>query len=341
MDFDKRYVLTVVRNLLNVHSPTGFTDRAMETAAHYAAQLGFVMERDNKGTGYIRVKGSGGGGSVGVCAHMDTLGLMVRSVTDKGTLALTHIGGIVWPTLDGEYCTVFTRDGRQYTGTILSDVPSGHVFDDAQSKKRDANSMFVRLDEVVKSKACVEKLGIRAGDFICIDTKTVVTDSGFIKSRFLDDKLCVGAIFGLLKYWKDTGLRPVNDVVFVITIYEEVGHGMSVMLEGVTELIGLDMGCVGADLTGTEYDVCICAKDAGGPYDYNLTTKLINLAKDNKLSHAVDVYRNYASDVTCALRSGMPIRGVVMGPGVHASHGMERSHYDGVHNTMKLLALYL
>lgn len=341
MDFDKKYILSVINNLLNVHSPTGFTDMVMDKAALYAAQLGYTMERNNKGTGFIRVKGSQGVKTVGICAHTDTLGLMVRSINAKGTLALTIIGGMLVPTVDGEYCTIFTRSGKTYTGTVLCDAPSGHVYDDARTKSRDIVNMEVRLDETVKNKEDVLKLGIGAGDFVCIDTKTVITDKGFIKSRFLDDKLGVGIIFGMLKYWKDYNIRPVNDVVFIITIYEEVGHGMSYVPDGITELIGVDMGCIGADLSGTEYDCCICAKDAGGPYDYNLTSALIRIAENNKIQHAVDVYKYYASDVTCALRAGGDIRGAVIGPGVHASHGMERGHYDGVLNTMKLLALYL
>jgi putative aminopeptidase FrvX len=340
MGFDKNYVLSVVRNLLTTHSPTGFTDAVMDKAASYAAQLGYIMERDNKGSGFIRVKGSGGGKTVGVCAHTDTLGLMVRSINASGTLALTSIGGMLIPTVDGEYCTVFTRGGKQYTGTVLCDVPSSHVYDDASSKKREISSMEVRLDEIVKNKDDVIKLGIGTGNYVCIDTKTQITGNGFIKSRFLDDKLGVGVIFGMLKYWKDNNIRPANDVVFIITIYEEVGHGMACVPEGVTELIGVDMGCIGADLSGTEYDVCICVKDGGGPYDYKLTGKLIDIAVKNNIRHAVDVFKYYASDVTVALR-GSDIRGTVIGPGVHASHGMERGHYEGVLNTMKLLALYL
>jgi len=341
MNFDKKYILSVIKNLLLTHSPTGYHYDVMAKCAEYAKHLGYVMEQDNKGTGIIRVKGSMSTKTVGVCAHADTLGLMVRSIKSSGTLAMTKVGGMILPTVDGEYATLFTRDGRSFTGTVLSDSPSGHVYEDAHTKKRDLSTLEFRLDEVVKNRDDAQKLGISAGDYICLDTKTVITDSGYIKSRFLDDKLGVGIIFGLLKYWKDNNIKPKDDVVFIITIYEETGHGMANVPPEITELIGVDMGCVGLDLTGTEHDVCICAKDAGGPYDYKLTSTLIDLAKRNNISHAVDVYTNYASDVTCALRAGNDVRGAIIGPGVHASHGMERSHYDGVENTLKLLSLYL
>ena len=40
------------------------------------------------------------------------------------------------------------------------------------------------------------------------------------------------------------------------------------------------MGTIGLDLSGSEYAVSICAKDSGGPYDYELTTNLVNYAKN-------------------------------------------------------------
>lgn len=38
---------------------------------------------------------------------------------------------------------------------------------------------------------------------------------------------------------------------------------------------------------------------------------------------------------------GNDIKGALIGPGVHASHGMERTHIDGVLNTMKLILAYI
>lgn len=341
MDFDKNYVLAFLKNILAVHSPTGFTDAVIKKIGEYAGQLGYSFEIGVKGTGIITVPGKNPKKTIGVCAHADTLGLMVRSIKSNGMLAVTNIGGIMFPTLDGEYCTVITRGGREYSGTVLCTSPSVHVYADAMTKERKTENMEIRLDEVVKTREDVEALGICAGDYICIDPKTVIFPNGFIKSRFLDDKLGVAVLFGVLKNWKDTGFKPENNVKFIITVYEELGHGMAYVPQDITELVGVDMGCIGDDLSGTEFDACIDVKDAGGPYDYRLTGELISLAKENGLNYAVDVFRIYASDVTAALRAGQNIIGAVFGPGVHASHGMERSHYNAVYNSMRLLALYL
>lgn len=202
-------------------------------------------------------------------------------------------------------------------------------------------TMHVRIDECVSSKKEAEELGIMPGDYICIDPKTTITPSGFIKSRFLDDKLSVAILYGLLKTMKEEFIIPRDTWYFLISTYEEVGHGCAYIPEEIEEVIAVDMGCIGKDLSCTERDVSICAKDSSGPYDYQMTTKLINLAKDNELSYAVDIYPFYSSDVSASFRGGQDIRGALIGPGVAASHGMERSHVDAVENTMKLLIAYM
>ena len=201
--------------------------------------------------------------------------------------------------------------------------------------------MEVRIDEVVKSKEDVEKLGICPGDFIFIDPKTTITESGFIKSRFIDDKGSVSCLLGLLEMMNREKIVPTYNVKILISTYEEVGHGASYLPADITELLTVDMGCIGDDLSCTEYDVSICAKDSSGPYDYNMTTDLVNLAKANGISYAVDIYPRYGSDVSAALSGGNDIRGALVGPGVHASHGMERTHYEAFENTIKLVYLYI
>ena len=340
--FNKAYILALTKDILLTDSPVGYTDDVMKKIESYAADLGFHMDYTVKGNGVITLAGQDHvNGVIGVSAHVDTLGLMVRSIKADGTLRFTSLGAPNLATLDGEYCRVRTRDGKLFTGTILSTKPALHVWKDANTVARNEETMVVRLDEVVKSKDDVVKLGIGTGDFICIDTKTEMTETGFIKSRFLDDKLAVGILFGVMKYLRDNGLTPKRTVKILFSTYEEVGHGSSSIPADITELISIDMGCIGDDLSGTEYGVSICAKDTSGPYDFTLTNRMIDLARREKLEHAVDIYPFYGSDTTAALRGGNDIRGVLIGPGVAASHGMERSHYLAVENTMKLLVSYL
>ncbi len=339
MNLDRDYILNLAKEILLIPSPSGYTKNISKRIELEADKYELNYERTKKGNTIITFPGKSDY-IVGLSVHVDTLGAMVRSISANGEIKFTTIGGPIWPTLDGEYCSIVTRDNKTYTGTFLSTSPAIHVFKDAKTKKRDPENMYVRIDEVVKTKEDVTKLGIEVGNFIIVDPKTVITESGFVKSRFLDDKINVASIFGLIKYLKENNITPKYNLKFIISTYEEVGHGASFIPE-LDEMIAVDMGCIGDDLTCTEYDVSICPKDSSGPYDYELTNKLVKVAKDNKISHAIDIYPYYGSDVSAAIRGGNDFKGALLGPGVHASHGMERTHVKGIENTIKLLLNYL
>ena len=343
MDYNgcKDFLMETAKALLTTDSPSGFTRRAVEVAEGIARELGYAVRRTNKGGLVIEVPGRERGKKVGLCAHIDTLGLMCRSIEPKGELMLTKIGGPLMPTLDGEYCKIYTRNGRVYTGTILSLSPASHVFDDAATRPRDEGNMYVRLDELVKTADDVRALGIEVGDYICFDPKTTVTESGFLKSRFIDDKGSAACLLTLLKLMADAGVRPRYDAEIHLTVYEEVGHGGATIPWDLSELLAVDMGCVGLDLTCTEEQVSICAKDSSGPYDYDMVSRLVALAKEGGVDYAVDVYPHYSSDVSVAWKAGSDAKAALIGPGVQASHGMERTHFHGMRETIRLIALYL
>lgn len=339
--FDKQYILDVAESILNIASPTGYTEDAVVAVKKIVDDLGFKTERDQKGNLIATIEGKDSTYTRGVSAHIDTLGLMVRSIDTDGGLNFTVLGGPILNTYDGEYCTVITRDNKRYRGTVLSKSPSVHVYEDSRSRNRDDKNMYIRLDENVFSKEDVKNLGIDNGDIIAIDPKVEILDSGFIKSRFLDDKISVALLLGVLKYYSESNTQPAYTTKFLFSTYEEVGHGMASLPSDIKELLSVDMGSMGQDLACSEYDVSICAKDSSGPYDYAMVTNLIKLSKENNLKYVVDIYPMYGSDTSAALRGGNDIKGALIGPGVHASHGMERTHIEGVLNTAELLYLYL
>ncbi|MDD4211912.1 MAG: M42 family metallopeptidase [Bacilli bacterium] len=332
-------ILEFAKKILSIDSPSGFTHNIIHMLEEECDARHLAYTKNNKGNLIITIPGASAY-RVGLSAHVDTLGAMVRSVNSDGTLTFTPIGGPILPTYDGEYCTIYTRDNKTYKGTFLSNAPAVHVFENARTLPRDASNMHIRLDEIVKSKEDVKKIGITSGDFIALDPKTTITENGFIKSRFLDDKISVAILFGLIDYLQANKMTSKYELVLIISTYEEVGHGAS-HVPDLDEMISVDMGCIGLDLNCTEYDVSICAKDGSGPYDYDITSRLIELAKNKKLNYAVDIYPFYSSDVSAALHGGNNIRGGLIGPGVGASHGMERTHYQAVHNTLELLIAYL
>ena len=331
--------LQFAKQILEIPSPSGYTKNIIAHLAKECENNNLDFEITKKGNLIITMKGQDDY-IIGLSAHVDTLGAMVRSINADGTLKFTAIGSPTLPTYDGEYCYILTRDQKQYTGTFLSNSPAMHVHDEARTLTRNEKNMHIRLDEKVRNRDDVKKLGINAGDFIAVESKTVITDNGFIKSRFLDDKISVAILFALIRHIIDNNMKLKHNLKFIISTYEEVGHGATNIPE-VDELIAVDMGCIGEDLTCTEYDVSICAKDSFSPYDYDITNKLLEVAKKLNLNYALDIYPYYSSDVSAALRGGNNFKGGLIGPGVSASHGMERTHQEAVENTLKLLIGYI
>lgn len=327
--------------LLAIDSPTGFTDRAADWVKAAFENLGYSTRLTTKGGVLIDLGGANSQDGLLLAAHADTLGGMVAQIKGDGRLRITALGGMNANNAEAENVRVYTRNSKVIEGTLQLCNASLHVNAQYNDTKRDFNTTEVVLDQDVSSAEDVKNLGIQVGDIVCFDPRTRRTESGYLKSRFLDDKLSVGILLGFAKYIADEKISLARRTYIHVTVYEEVGHGGSGSVPaGVTECISVDMGCVGSGLACTERQVSICAKDSGGPYSYEVVGKLMEAAKKAGADYAVDVYPMYGSDVEATLRSGYDIRHGLIGAGVYASHGYERSHIDGVYNTLKVLAGY-
>jgi len=340
-EIDEALMLETLRSVVSVPSPTGFTEAAAALVSEIAGSLGFEAETESNGNVVVTVPGREDGPCTAVAAHIDTLGLMVRSVNADGTLNFSGIGGNIFPTLDGEYCTIHASSGGEYTGTILSKSPSLHVYADARSAERTESTMMIRVDEPVSCREDTEALGIETGDFISVEPKFCVTSSGYVKSRYLDDKSGVSILLTVLRTLSKESAVPPRTVRFIFSAHEEVGYGCAYLPGDTSVMIGVDMGCVGDDLACTERDVSLCVKDSSGPYNTRLVRELAAIARENGISCKKDVYPNYASDISAALRGGNNIAGALIGPGVSASHGMERTHLDALKAAVQLIYLYI
>ena len=328
--------------LLDIDSPTGYTEAAAEWVKNEFSALGFEAHTTAKGGVLVNLGGEDETDALLLEAHTDTLGAMVAEIKGSGRLRLTNLGGMRAENAEAENLRIRTRSGKVFEGTCQLVNASVHVNGSYADTKRSFDTVEAVIDEDVKSADDVRALGIEVGDMVCFEPRTRITESGYIKSRFLDDKLSVGVLLGLAKYLSDTNSRPQRRTYVHVTVYEEVGHGGAGSVpDGVTEAISVDMGCVGEGLSCTEKQVSICAKDSGGPYSYALVSRLIEAAKSAGADYAVDVYPHYGSDVEATLSAGSDIRHGLIGPGVYASHGYERSHLDGVYNTLALLTSFL
>lgn len=331
--------------LLNTPSPTGYHVEAIPYVQQAFAALGltdFSLDVTVKGALVCTWKGDASDAPRGLTAHVDTLGLMVKEIKSNGRLKCTLLGGFMWNAVEFEGVTVRTFDDRRYRGTLLPSNPSTHVNSKLASADRNADLMEVRLDERTSRADETRALGIGVGDFVFLDPRVEVTDSGFIRSRHLDDKAGVAAIYGAMLALQAAGVRPAQDTTILIANYEEVGHGGAHGFpDNLAELLTVDMGALGDGQAGDEFSASICVKDSTGPYHFDMNNKLRGLAEQFNIQYKVDIYPYYGSDGSAYWRAGGGARVGLVGPGVDASHAYERTHRDSLEHTAHLLARYL
>lgn len=337
---DRKYVTELLENLLNIYSPTGDTENAVCFMEDEFKKLNIPTRRTNKNALIATIEGETKD-AVTFSGHVDTLGLMVKEIKGNGRLAFSLVGGFSPTSVETENVFIKTYEGNLIAGTVLYNEASVHVYDTTTSATRSIKNMEIRIDEDVKNADDVKKLGISVGDFIYLDPRCRIYESGFIKSRHLDDKACIASMMGLAKYLVENKIKPKNTINFFISNYEEIGHGSSFIPENTVEFFAVDMAAPGVGQTSDEKAVTICAMDSSTPYDLGMRNTLRKIAEEKNIDYKIDIYPHYGSDATAALRAGHDIRCALIGPGVDASHSYERTHILGIENTFKLMLEYL
>lgn len=340
------YLKEFLIGLLNTPSPTGLAEPAIayveRELQRYADRCPLVIRRTARGSLLAEWQGQATTMRRALTAHVDTLGAMVREIKPNGCLRLTRLGGLVWPAVETEGCTVFTAHGRAVRGSLMIVHPSAHVYEDVATLKRSEENLEMRLDECVFTAADVQGLGIQVGDFVAFDPRVEAGHAGYIRSRFLDDKAGVACILAALDAMFTAGqTQPAQTTYLHFSNYEEVGLGGTDLPHDLEELVVVDMAAVGSGQTSSEHDLTICVKDSGGPYHIDLLRKLRHLADAAHIPYELDIYPHYTSDGTAYWHSGGLARIALVGPGVGASHNYERTHTDALQHTTQLLVEYL
>lgn len=343
MTMERKYFLDCLRKYMNIHSPGGYTEKAIKVCQEEFNEIGLTTYYTKKGALIAVLEGEDTSKVRVVSAHMDTLGGMVKEILPNGRIRFHRIGGGVYHAVEGENCTIITSYGREVRGSIMPIKASTHLYGaEGVSGPRDEYTMGIRLDERVTNKEDVYQLGIQVGDFVCMETRLEITEAGYIKSRYLDNKACVAIVLELCKRLKQQKIKPAYTTHLYISNYEEMGHGVSnVFGPEVEEFVALDIGIVGEGQMSSEYKVSIVAKDAKTVYDLPLRRHLVALAETHQIPYAVDVFNRYSSDATQAIAFGCDFKYACIGPGVDASHHYERTHMEAIEATSHLLEMYL
>ena len=340
--FKEKETVQLLKELVEIASPSGYTKEIMKYMASILDKMNVPYIQTNKGALIATIAGNDTTKHRLLTAHTDTLGAMVKEVKGSGRLKLSMVGGFNWNSVEGEYCYIHTASGKKIRGTILMHQTTVHVYKNASALERNVENIEVRLDEKVMNSEETRALGIEVGDFVSFDPRFEQTKSGFIKSRHLDDKASTALLLQLISSIIDNKLKLPHTTHFYISNNEEIGFGGNSNIPSeVVEYIAVDMGAIGDGQTSDEYTVSICAKDSSGPYHYDLTRKLVNLAKDNHIAYKLDIYPYYGSDASAAISAGFDVKHALFGPGIESSHSLERTHIDSLKHSAALLEAYV
>lgn len=340
--FDEKRIVKLLKRLVETPSPSGYTEKVMKLIEKELGDIGVTYTKTNKGAVIATIEGEDTKRHRLLTAHTDTLGAMVKEIKSDGRLKLDMIGGFKWNAVEGEYCIIHTASGKEVRGTILMHQTTVHVYKNAGTAERSADNIEVRIDEKVTGAAGSRALGIEVGDFVSFDPRFEVTDSGFIKSRHLDDKASTALLLDLIRSLKEEKVNLPHTTHFYISNNEEIGYGGNSNIPAETvEYIAVDMGAIGDGQTSDEYTVSVCAKDSSGPYHYALTQHLTGLCKAGNIPFKLDIYPFYGSDASAAIRAGFDVKHALFGPGIESSHAMERTHTDSLKASSQLLRAYV
>ncbi len=333
-------IVDYVEKLINIPSPTGFTKEIQNYLIENAKQKSISITHTQKGAVIYHFESNNKNATTLFSSHIDTLGAMVQEIKNREikdqTVRFSPIGGYPPAYVIGNYCTIHTFDGQKISGTILPDNPAAHV---NKSLKKDYKPDFSALSIRVDLKEDLNT-AIEVGNFISFDPGFDEVN-GFVKSRHLDDKASCAILLYLADMIVEKKIKLKKNVQFFFNISEETGQGIAGFTEEINDLIIIDMGVVGDGCNGDEFNVSICAKDSSGPYNYDLTQALINTAKEEEIGYKTDVFPFYGSDGSAILRSCRDMRIALLGPGVSASHGYERTHVDSLNHTQALIEAYI
>lgn len=339
---DTVYLQNIMMDLLNIPSPSGYTDQIVHFVGEELERLGVPFELTRKGAIRALIEGEESAPDRAIVSHLDTLGAMVKSIKENTRLGVSMIGHWSARFAEGARVTIFT-DNTTYRGTILPLKASGHTYnEEIDTQEVSWDNLEVRIDEIVDSKEEVTALGINVGDFVAIDPFPEITDSGYINSRHLDNKAGVASMLAAIKAIKEAELvLPVNCHP-LFTIHEEIGSGASAILhQDVASMVVVDNSTVAPGQNSSERGVTIAMKDSIGPFDYHLTRKLIRLCEENDVLYKRDVFKYYRSDSASATEAGNDIRTALICFALDASHGYERTHIESLEAVAKLLTLYM
>jgi len=340
---DSDYLKQTLIELLNIHSPSGYTDQIVHYVGQELQNLGIAHNVTRRGAIRATLKGRIKDTlDRAVAVHLDTLGAMVQKVKVGGRLAIAPVGNWSSRFAEGGRVTIYTENGPK-RGTVLPLKSSGHAYgDQVDTQPVGWDHVEIRVDEKDPEPAAALGNDIQVGDFVAFDAMPEISPGGFINARHLDNKAGVAILLTVIKAIKEARVNLPIDCHLIFTIFEEVGSGASAAVYGdVAEMVVIDHAPVAPNQNATEFCATVGMMDQTGPFDYHLNRKLLAIGEERGIRLIKDIFRFYRSDSASAIEAGNDTRTALIGFGVDGSHGYERTHLSSLIAVADLIAFYI
>jgi len=256
-------------------------------------------------------KGKKSSPKVMLAAHMDEVGLMVKTISKEGFLQFAKMGGIDDRILLAQKVIVHTRKGPLH-GIIGSKPP--HIQKEEERKKIVAyDELFIDIG--AESRENANAMGVKIGDPVVFDVKYAKIGKNVVIGKAFDDRVGCAIMIETLKQLEKTNCT----ICAVGTVQEEVGlRGAATAAFGVDPDVGIALDVtVAGDVPGVrEFDTNV--KMGKGPTltvaDSGLITHpkvlrlLLDVAEENKIAYQLETGLPGSTDAAriSLTRQGVP-----------------------------------
>ena len=312
-------MLNLVKELCALPGVSSFEEEVRAFLMDRAAPFADDMRVDAMGNLIVFKKGKKStGNKLMLCAHMDEVGLIIRSITEEGYLKFDAIGGINRRVLLGKQVEVGPNKVKGVIG-----LKAYHLVSREEEKVVPKLETFY-IDIGAKNKAKAEKL-VSVGDCGVFVSDCVEFGAGMLKAKALDDRIGCAVMLKLLE--EELPL----DCTFVFTVQEEVGtRGAFGAAFSVTPELALILETTtAADLPGVEGHQKVCAPgkgpvipfmDNGSIADRGLFELLRNTAEAHGIPWQTKHYIAGGNDASAVQRSKAGVRTVTLSAAVRYLH---------------------
>jgi tetrahedral aminopeptidase len=291
---------------------------------------------DNFGNLIVHKKGKGS--SVMLAAHMDEIGLMVQSISEKGVIFIAMVGGIDPLACLNQQVRIPTKKG------MVRGVVSTIAMSDGEESEEAPLPEELIVDTGLSKKELKAK-GITVGSFIEFEQKTITLGSkDYICGKAADDRVGCFVLLELIKKSK----QFKGEIHFVFTVQEEIGlYGAKTSVYNIQPewAVAIDVGSAN-DLEEHAHNITrtlgkgptLTIMDAELITNKCLNDEIVRIAKKKRLEVQPEVSQDGTTDAANIYFAKGGIPTTVLGVAVRNLHsGISIIHKKDVQDTITIL----